>query len=390
MADVEAELAAFEAKLTETPEQGDPGFVDPAKGGVAPAQSQPQSAALPAVQQPAAPAAQGGQPAQAQAVAGQPPAPVGTIEEQLTALRALYAVEQKKAADKDGMAISERAARRAEAQRREAVELQAQQVAQERDQLRQLFAQLQEQASMPNPEENIVEWAKWKQQQEANQEQQRQQFQQMQGQQTQQRQYVQRVINRVEDLESEFKLSNPDYDDAADHVIQFKASEFEDIGYPKPQAQQLALDWAMRSSHDAMRAGKNPAEIAFAYAKKTGWAPKVAPAAGAAIGQPAAGVVQPLQVASGQPQYVTMPDGRVFAMMPMAAVGQQPTQQPGQAAQQQMQQMQAGQAAATTLSGGGAGTGGPPTLDAILKLDGAAFNSASEKYLEDMIRGRAR
>ena len=165
-------------------------------------------------------------------------------------------------------------------------------------------------------------------------EQQRQQQHQQERQAAQQFEYITRT---VDDYEGEFRAQQPDYDDATDHILSTQQAMLEQMGYPPEVAQQQVNSWAVNIAQQALQSGRNPAPALYEMARKMGYQPK------------GTGV---------------------------------------EAAAQKLAAMRAGQGSAKTLSGGGGGKGGGTSLKSILSLEGAAFDSAMDKYLSDQIKGR--
>jgi len=157
------------------------------------------------------------------------------------------------------------------------------------------------------------------------------------AQQAHQEQQFQYVAQSVEDYEGEFKAQNPDYDDATDYLLDTQRALLAEAGYPPHVAEQQVAAWSVSVAQQALQANKNPAEWAYAMAKRMGYQPKGTGA---------------------------------------------------KAAAETLAAMQAGQASSKTLSGGGAAAKSGTNLKQIASLEGAAFDSAMEKYLSDAIRGR--
>jgi hypothetical protein len=71
-----------------------------------------------------------------------------------------------------------------------------------------------------------------------------------------------------------FSRANPDFADAYRHMIESRANELRVLGAPDQAiAQQLRLE-EQQMVAAALRAGRNPAEIAYAAAKARGWQPR--------------------------------------------------------------------------------------------------------------------
>lgn len=322
MADeIESALAAMEDKAPLTPEPGDEGF-----------------------QPTAPPTAQSAPPVAEQPAGAAPKAPdVPEIE----ALRQRLADIEKRATDKEGQAAAERA-------RRRQAEAQAIQYRQQVEQFQQQMAAARERAQMrqiPDPEENVVEALKYERALRLRNEQMQQQRMQQQAQVNQQMQFVNQLKSTVEDFEAEFRDKNPEYDDAANYLVDTEQKRLEMAGVPTPQAEQMAINWAVNMASMMVNQGKNPAQVAWEAAQMIGWKPKGAAGAG---GQSAATNAFAAAAAGGQ----TLMD-----------------------AQAKLAAQQAGQAAARTMGGGGVANNDAETLSAGLSLKGAAFDSWAEKFL---------
>lgn len=176
------------------------------------------------------------------------------------------------------------------------------------------------------------------------------------AQQQQQAYQIQTLANDLQSAEQEFAIDNPDYDDAAKHFVQSRIAYTKAMfpAAPLAQVQAAVRHEILQASQMAFLNGQDPAELIYQAAKAAGFgaAPNAfqAPAA-----QPAAPAAQ---------------------------------QQPPAAAQQSdpLAMLRAGQESAQSLGGGGAAanTGDGMSLTDILKLDGAAFDAASAKFLRNM------
>lgn len=308
MADeIETQLSAMVEKAPLVPEVGDEGFVENAPAG--------ETTVETATEENAAPAG----------------------DEDISVIRARLAEIEKRAADKDGQAASERARRRqAEAQARAASEQLAA--------IQQRIMQAQQRARMgnaPDPEENVVEALKYERQLRLAREQQdAQRMQQMQATQ-QQANYINELKTTVEDYEAEFRAQNPDYDEAAEWLVDMEQRRLEMTGVPKEQAEQYAINWAVNMTSLMLQQGKNPAQVAYEAAKMMNWQPK-----------------------GGKAQ------SQVEAAVAAAAAGQQ-----------KLAQQKAGQSAAKTMSGGGIAQSSSDSLSHGNTLKGAAFDKWAEKFL---------
>jgi hypothetical protein len=86
-----------------------------------------------------------------------------------------------------------------------------------------------------------------------------------------------------------FSRANPDFADAYRHMIESRANELRVLGAPDQAiAQQLRVE-EQQMVAAALRAGRNPAEIAYAAAKARGWQPRGANGGGPVAAAPSAG-----------------------------------------------------------------------------------------------------
>jgi hypothetical protein len=306
--DIDTQLAALEEKAPLTPQPGDAGFVET----------------------PVAPIADGSPTKTAEQAAAEA---AGAKQEDVPELESL----RKKLSDKEGLAASERAKRRAAEAEREQVRQQLNAIQQ---QMQQLAAQRRAAGMQPpDPEENVVEALKYERMIRMAREREQAMQHQQQAQVNQQINYVNNLKTAVEDFEAEFRETHPEYDEAANWLVDSEQKKLELAGVPTPQAEQMAINWAINMANMMLRQGKNPAQVAWEAANMMGWKPPAA----------------------------------------TPAVGAAPAAQAGAAAK--MAAQKAGQAAAKTLTGGGATVANTDTLAGILDLHGAAFDSAAEKFL---------
>lgn len=260
---------------------------------------------------------------------------------------------RQKLNDKEGLAKKERELRRQEQAARQQMASQFEQQRQEMARLQAVINQITNPA--PDPEVNVVEALKYTQAQLAQRQQADLQRFQQQQQINQQNAFVNNLKTTVEDFEAEFAESQPDYHEASDWLVDMEQKRMEALGLPPAQAEQMAIRTAIQMANMAVQNGRNPAEVAWNLAQQQGW--KKAGAAPAAGAQPAAGAAPNVQ----------------------------------QQAAEKLAQLRAGQDAAKTMNGGGnPGSGGPPSLKDVLNLHGAAAESAQDKWLDDMIKGRSR
>lgn len=213
----------------------------------------------------------------------------------------------------------------------------------EQAQQQQIMQRLQ--APPPDPYAQPDEARAWQQQQaELSRQffaQEQQRVAQMKAAQQQEQQFAY-LNSEVESYENEFRAQNPDYDEATDHLLGMQQRLLEGMGYSPDQANAVVADFAMRVTQQALQAGRDPAKTAYEMAREMGYVPK----------------------AQRQAQAATA------------------------TAAEKLANMKAGQESAKTLSGGGAGAKGGTSLKQIAGLEGAAFDSAMDKWLTDAIRGR--
>lgn len=165
-----------------------------------------------------------------------------------------------------------------------------------------------------------------------DQHQQQQTAQQREQQARQDRQYEQ-LQTATREFENDFREEQPDYDEALGFLSNAWDAQFELMGYPPEQRQQLIRRLFLGAVSTAMQSKRDPARSAYEAAKRVGYA---APAAA------------------------------------------------GAAATDKLNQVKAGQQAAKTLSGGGSAVQGSGiSLKAIANLEGAAFDSAMAKLRRD-------
>jgi hypothetical protein len=105
--------------------------------------------------------------------------------------------------------------------------------------------------------------------------------------------------------EQQYRAETPDYDSAVTFLIEKRNKLLEAGGMVDP-AQRLAQinREKLQLAHDARRAGKNPAAMAYEVAQIYGWAPQAAaaPAAADPAPEPNAGTERLERVAAGQQQ----------------------------------------------------------------------------------------
>lgn len=86
------------------------------------------------------------------------------------------------------------------------------------------------------------------------------------------------VVNQVKSAvtasEATFRQQNPDYDDACKFLFESRQAELEVFGINPVQAQQHIAGEFLRISQQALQTGKSPAQIAYEWARKRGYAKK--------------------------------------------------------------------------------------------------------------------
>jgi hypothetical protein len=333
MADnIDAQLAALEAKapLTNTPEEIAAGVVENEQrefeneAAAAIASEKPDTAAEP---KPAA-----------DAKAPDPKAAPAKDDLPLEEIK-------KRWEDQKGLAAKERQERRAERAAREAAE---QRAAAAEQRIAAIEARIRAgNQQLPDPDQDIVGYAKALEQRLNARDQADAQMRQQQQAANQQTQFVQGLQAKLGDFEEEFKADHPDYDEATDFLLDLEQDRLESIGIPKAQATQAVQNWAINTAQIMLRSGRNPAEIAYAQAQKLGWKPK-----GAAPAVPAV----------------------------------DPAAQANAAAAEKLAAVRNGAKASNPMQGGGSGGAEGSSLKALSQLKGAAFDAASEKFLRAMTR----
>ena len=215
--------------------------------------------------------------------------------------------------------------------------------------------------------QQIAEMANAMQAQRAAEEAQRQRVQQQQQQaHYAQQQYiaqVSQVAAQMEDHEEEFRAVAPDYDDAAGFYVEHRMKELIVQGYSEERAYKAVEYEIINGAATALQQRLNPAKALYEAAKLRGFTgPRPMAVSPPAPHQPPAQVAPFPAVAAP----VAPPAGQPPAADPLAGI-------------------RAGQQAATSLSapGGGAVPDGA-SLANVLSLSGAAFASASERFLKEM------
>ena len=88
---------------------------------------------------------------------------------------------------------------------------------------------------------------------------------------------AQRHFAHVAEQEAEFREETPDYDDAVTHFRTSLRAELEDQGFSGAALDQEFGRNLISLSQKAIAAGKNPAEVVYALAKRRGYTPNASP-----------------------------------------------------------------------------------------------------------------
>lgn len=76
--------------------------------------------------------------------------------------------------------------------------------------------------------------------------------------------------------EAEFRTAQPDYDSAINHVVQARAQELALYGLSQAQIHQTIAEEATDIAREAVRQGRNPAELGYQIAMSRGYRPEQA------------------------------------------------------------------------------------------------------------------
>lgn len=88
----------------------------------------------------------------------------------------------------------------------------------------------------------------------------------------QQSQSVVTLQQRARALEQEFAATNPDYNQAADHLVKARNAELMAVGYADPaMRQQIIAQEALQIANQAAQMGGNPAEMIYRLAELRGY-----------------------------------------------------------------------------------------------------------------------
>lgn len=185
-------------------------------------------------------------------------------------------------------------------------------------------------------------------------------FQQRQRQETEQQNQLRAFDDRVKTHENDFAQATPDYGDAVSFLRDARAKQIVDaytaVGRQITQQELsgILLHEARSTSHDALTNGRNPGEAFYTLAKMFGYTGKKA----------------------ADP-----------APVPAPAPAEVPQVLPTKEADATIDRITRGQKAASKVGGGEAPDGGEISLEALGKLEGAAFDRAFEKF--SRTQGRA-
>lgn len=157
-------------------------------------------------------------------------------------------------------------------------------------------------------------------------------------QQRQQAEYVNQLASRIVGSESVFAKEAPDYAEAIKFLDEFRVRELQVFGADENTARQQAFNERKQAALQWAHEGRNPAELAYNFAKARGYTPKAA-------------------------------------------------QAPAQAPADKIASQQKGTAAARSLGGGGAVTGGKLTAEALANMSDEDFSKLSEAQFRQAMGG---
>jgi predicted NACHT family NTPase len=89
--------------------------------------------------------------------------------------------------------------------------------------------------------------------------------------QSQQSRRVNDISNNMEAFETDFAADHPDYMQAAAHLRQARQEELEDLGYSGNALMSKLANEFYGLAEDAMRSGRDPAEVVYGMAKRRGF-----------------------------------------------------------------------------------------------------------------------
>lgn len=129
----------------------------------------------------------------------------------------------------------------------------------------------QERAAEPDLETDPIAWMKYARERlnafDAAEREEQERQRQANAQQAQ----VQQISRQMEEFESDFRLDHPDYNDAAAHYRKVRAEELEEEGVSKAEVGSHLVQELVGVVARAIRAGKDPAQVVYALAKKRGF-----------------------------------------------------------------------------------------------------------------------
>jgi len=209
--------------------------------------------------------------------------------------------------------------------------------------------QRERQAEIPefaeNPLGHLAYRLQQAEQQLAQQTQQTQQQNMMTQEQLQAQAQAQQIQRATAAYEAEFAKAKPDYYDAVNYLTQKRISELQLFGIYDPQTIQQDIAKNVQGlALTAMNAGKNPAEVAYQLAFVSGYKPKQPPSGQMQQGQPPAGAFDVNNLS--------------------------------------LRTVQQGMTAAQTL-GGPSEVKPDPTVEALLKAEGAEFDAMWKKIFPE-------
>lgn len=126
-----------------------------------------------------------------------------------------------------------------------------------------------------------------------------------QNQQQAQLQQFQQFKSHVESLRDQFIKTAPDFHDAYNHIRNVRMADLRNFGLAEPQIQATLLQDEVALAENAIRTGRNPAEVIYSMAKQHGYNPAAHPAG--APPSPAAKVEQIQQAQAAARQLPTHP-----------------------------------------------------------------------------------
>lgn len=150
---------------------------------------------------------------------------------------------------------------------------------------------------------------------------------------------IQHVVRTMQEYENDFRADHPDYGPAVEHFRKTRADEIAAQGLTGQALDNAIGQDFLALAARCLNAGKDPAEVVYNLAKRSGYKPQ----------------------------------GKVSSVDPQT---------------ERLNQIAKGQQQARSLSTGGAPPTGALTVEAVNKLDGAAFDAAFEK-LRNQERRRA-